>query len=431
MGDIQFDPQKASLFNLLSAELDRNNIFLLRDKIVEQKAIFDRSGIGDEESKNLSVLFDLLDDSFQSAFQELSNISDSQIDKTVEEILVTLTKSRSEEGWSFFAKKDIEIDKMIYPSLFDDPDLDSKLKDLDYYSPNAWNNAICTRALVNWVVLLKFSPSTKSDIFSSIQIGYTYLKNCVLEGTINKYPKYFIDINTTCDVAFVIKMLYRVKNFITDYFDNLIIDPKDIQNIIDPLINSQNHDGGWPFAYQNGCNLINKSDEPSTCYTLLLLTDLKKKGIFKDTKRIDIGINYLLISESRAAKQFFWCNKDGSVNFEVTCLALQILKNNNVHPEYLEGIKIYLNTLINENLICFVQDDIEKLTNVFSGNPVKLVSLILITLLKIDTPIISPMISIPFSWIIKRSKKENRTNLIYIICCISEYLSAKKNFLSK
>ena len=431
MSNLQLSEKRATLYNLISSSLDDKTLSKVYDNFINNIDLFE--GIKNPQTSFFNKsekLLELLKDSFEKAESYITHLSQDKIIETIKKILERMVSDHISGAWKYLNKEDILYDNSIYPSLFRNKDnFQSKYDALDNYLSNAWNNAICVRALVNWVKLLNLRPDSHADIFNAIKEGYIHLLKFIDGKAINKYPLNFTEFNTTCDVAFSLKMALTIHPFLRDYFPEVPF--VDIMPKIHLLITKQNENGGWPFAYAEiGNNHIDikESDLPSTCYALLFLTDIQNQEILDVKDRIRKGINYLLGHKSRSEGDFFWQDSYGNLNLEVTSLALQVLRKNDFLFEYQVGIKRFIERLMNQNILNFIENSSE-LQTIFNGNPVRLISLSLITLLKSDEKITSPIISIPFSWLLQQSYGEEKTNIIYIICCISEYLLSRASFL--
>jgi hypothetical protein len=423
MSDTQMEPIKRSLYSLLAGYIDDTTLVHLYDNFTRNDSLL--SGVNTANASFLEKpeIMDLLVSSFKTATSYIDNLSPDRIDEHVGIILSKLVTDNRDGKWNYLNKNDIFDDKLRYNNLFNNEDnFYLKYEQLDPYLPNAWNNAICVRALVNWVSLLNFKKETKKEIFEAIKDGYLYLRNFIANGIINKYPLNFTNFNTSSDTAFVLKMVQRIQPFIEKHYPEIKNPP--VKDLINSLINAQNKkDGGWPFVYnQNNTSYLNngKSDLCSTCYTLLLLIGLEDDGSYPIELENSIvqGINFILNHETRL-----------ELNLEVTCLMLQVLTNRKQASDYQSTIKDFIEKLLNDNMVNIMNNDIQSLEKSLNGNAVKLISLSLITLLKTGEKITNKIISVSFSWLLKRTQYEEKTNIIYIICCISEYLHARRRFI--
>jgi hypothetical protein len=436
MNDIHLENKKINIINFIRRNLDESIISDLYENYTSNGDLF----VGKNNPKAYAIssnkkLVELLTSSFEKAKPFIGHLSEKNIYETIKNILTRLVEDNKNGAWEYFNKQDILIDHEIYKNLFyDDETFLTRYNLLESYSSNAWNNAICVRALVNWVKFLRLSPSKNHEIFKTIEEGYNHLLQFINQNYINKYPLGFSDFNTTCDTAFILKMALTIQPFIQDFFGRF--PPLNLAEKTEFLLAKKNQDGGWPFAYKNdnvNYEDLNKSDLASTCYAVLYLTDILNTGLLSSNdsaeEGVEQGIEYLVNHVNFDNVNSCWVDNFGKLNLEVTSLVLQVLHKNNVYKDVQNKIENFIENKLESNIGKMIEDDTKGLEISFNGNPVRLITLSLITLLKIGKEITSREIATPFSWILEQSHNEERTNVIYIICCISEYLLSKNALL--
>jgi hypothetical protein len=305
---------------------------------------------------------------------------------------------------------------------------DSKsIESLADYSSNAWNNVICLRALIKWLENASFESTEKETVLKTIFRAYEKIRAYIFPYGVSKYPLGIADnIISVYDTSFVLKMINLINKTITKYKEDVMLIQMATQ--LKVLFSKQNADGGWSkFLIKENGNItkFKNSDVCATSYTLLFLLDLANSPFDNEEiqRAINNGILFLLNHFNEDKK--CWCDNNGEVNIENTCIAYQVLLRQGIPQKPVE-ILSFLKTHTNKNLKYFINNDIDTLNANYSKNPIRNISLVLVSFLKSGLSLKTSLISIPFSWLLHKATSEDKTNLIYIICSISDYFSAEK-----
>ena len=363
----------------------------------------------------------------------VSNLSLEKISTILSAIFQKIINECENGSWKYLSKKDIlfiynKADDN-YKQYFNHLVLDK----LPEYSSNAWNSAVCMRAILKWTTRLDIVLENEPNLYSLLKDARNILQSSVKIGNINKFPDGVSSTTNTTDYCFTYLMISRINNAITKSNLPLTLIEIDIEGIVEFLTVTQDKTGGWPdivfWNDKNNYKIIGACDINATCYAMLLLKNDLFNG-YKVEKTLEKGILYLL-EKTKASPNGIMIN--GIPDIEASCLVFQVLNKKGSPYDNHKRILSFLKSTSKKTIKHLVDFDKDKLKGtLYLDNDekiVRVISLLLITLLKSKMNINSPQINLPFAWLIKIALNENKANLIHILCCVSDYLEAERNYL--
>lgn len=419
------------LLNYLSDE----NILRIHENIKQGKLPLNNIediGLSEEEITQIqSLLYSLT----QETEEYVSLLSHGKISITLSSIFKKILKDGENGEWKFLFKEDVificKNASENYKKYFNT----DAVYNLDDYSCNAWNTAVCLRALLKWFSRFEIYIEEKTELFEIIKKSLIKLQKYIDNKVINKFPEGVNSAYNLTDYCFVSLLSIKINNVISR--SPTTLNPLTINKneIINTLISTQNEDGGWSdLVYskdQNYFEILGPSNFIATCYAMLLLKDT----FFQDKER-------LVDKAMREATAFIlqkidqrnsWKEKNGKPDLEATCLAYQVLNRPGAAYDNHKRIAGYLRSIAKRNARYLALNEKNKIVaHLYLENDdklVRMISLLVITLLKAKTKIKSTHISFSLAWLIKIALTESKSNLIHILCAVSDYLEAERNYL--